>query len=85
MPRRPSPSTVSRAIIGAPLSLRSARGRPRLRYAWINVETSVSAVSARYHCAWQQSLEWSSSTPHSTGYAHRPLASSTRTELWWKS
>ena len=57
---------------------------PRLAMAWLSPWMKNSAVSARYHCRWQQSREQSSRKPTRTGIPS-PEAVMTLRELWWKS
>ena len=63
---------TSSAIIAAPLSVSSARGRPRFWIAWESPCTRSSAVSERYHWRWQHSREWSSRMPRASGRCHWP-------------
>ena len=67
-----TPPLVSAAIIGSPLSVMKARGRPRLRKAWPEPVDEVLRGPARYHWAWQHKREWSSRMQAHTGDAHRP-------------
>ena len=80
MPNRASPSTISPAVIGVPLSLMPARGRPRFWIACASAWAVFSAFSSRYHCRWQASRERSSSTPNSSGVAHSPRVVTTLRE-----
>ena len=76
---------ASSAIMAEPLSVRSARGRPRFWIAWESPCTRSSAVSERYHWTWQQSREWSSRMPSAIGRTHWPSEVSTLSDEWWKS